>query len=224
MADINYQPISYSATCRFILEPNQDIIILLRQCGNYWFRSGVVHEVIFDENTFKFGNNVPSQLAIWVRNYSEFGRVNVEEGSTLQHLLNLPEIIYKIVSITLEDLNIAQTYFQTIVPLNNGNNIATEDDEEEEEEEEDESIASEITSKLGGRGGGGGGCEREVGAEKGGKKIKKKGKKGKKGACKMEEDEEEEEESDVEEEVDEEEEEEEEDDDMFDQTYDIYVV
>lgn len=126
-----YAPKFYISQQAFNLEPMEDVVLVLENCGADWFRQGICHDMILNNGKWEFGKNSPKQLCLYIRNYSDQARIHVEQGTELSSLLNQMEIIFKVVGIPME--------FFRGPPANTGwasdaENPTTIDDEEENRE------------------------------------------------------------------------------------------
>jgi hypothetical protein len=95
----------YTSLKSFTIPPKKEVVIILRSCGSYWFRSGLIHHMKMINNQFVTTRELPHQLAMLIRNYSDETFLHVEEGSLLSGLLSQPELLFKLVSVSLSDLH-----------------------------------------------------------------------------------------------------------------------
>lgn len=98
-ADQYHQLKFYRNQKTFNLEPMEDVILVLTNCGANWFRQGVLHDMVYVNGRFEFAKTSSKQLCLYIRNYSDQACIHVEAGSQMSSLLNRPEIIYKMTSI-----------------------------------------------------------------------------------------------------------------------------
>lgn len=105
--DQYYDAKFYRSQVAFDINPNEDVIIVLRNCGDSWFRHGMTHAVKLVDGSFAFTGKCPRQLCLYIRNYSSNAEIHVEAGTPLAYLLAQSEIIFKLVHIPLQDFNLA---------------------------------------------------------------------------------------------------------------------
>ena len=105
--DQYYDAKFYRSQAAFDINFNEDVIIVLRNCGDSWFRHGMTHEVKLIDGVFTFTGKCPRQLCLYIRNYSGNAEIHVEAGTPLSYLLAQSEIIFKLVHIPLKDFNVA---------------------------------------------------------------------------------------------------------------------
>lgn len=98
-ADQYHQLKFYRNQKAFNLEPMEDVILVLTNCGANWFRQGILHDMVYVNGKFEFAQTSSKQLCLYIRNYSDQAHIQVEKGSQMSSLLNRPEIIYKMVSL-----------------------------------------------------------------------------------------------------------------------------
>lgn len=99
-----YQPKYYLNQKPFDLEPMEDVILILENCGANWFRQGILHEMALVKGRFEFTPQSARQLCLYIRNYSDHAHIHVEAGTELSSLLNQSEIIFKTVGIPVDFL------------------------------------------------------------------------------------------------------------------------
>ena len=105
--DQYYDAKFYRSQAAFDINFNEDVIIVLRNCGDSWFRHGMTHEVKLIDGLFTFTGKCPCQLCLYICNYSGNAEIHVEAGTPLSYLLAQSEIIFKLVHIPLKDFNVA---------------------------------------------------------------------------------------------------------------------
>ena len=121
----------YENQTSFNIDPNEEVIIVLRNCGQNWFRHAMTYEMQFVENRWIVTSPHPWQACILIKNHSDRTALHVEEHSTLAALLEQTEIIHKLVHIRQIDLQLYRTQQEQ-------SNSKEEEEEEEEEEEVNE--------------------------------------------------------------------------------------
>lgn len=94
-----YEPRFYRNKETFHLEPNEDAILVLKNCGPNWFRQGILHNMDYVNGRFEFAPQPAQQLCLYIRNYSDQAYIEVERGTELSALLQQSEIIFKIVGL-----------------------------------------------------------------------------------------------------------------------------
>lgn len=97
-----YQPKFYVNNKAFDLEPMEEVVVILENCGANWFRHGILHEMVLVNNRFEFSQQSSKQLCLYLRNYSDHTHIHVEQGTELSSLLNQSEILFKNVSIPVD--------------------------------------------------------------------------------------------------------------------------
>lgn len=138
----NFNASQYQADTSFVIQPMEDILVLIYNCGNNWFQHGMSFEMRWSKSQQRMlpaGGGNRFQMCLWVKNYSTQCQVRVTKGSKLMDLLDQPDIINKLCHIPVEDMHLCYNRFlQSEEPL-------TEEEEEEEEAEEDEEAATQET-------------------------------------------------------------------------------
>lgn len=127
-----YAPKYFMNQQAFNLEPMEEVVVVMENCGAAWFRTGISHDMILNNGQWEFSKNSPKQLCLFIRNYSEQARIFVEQGTELSSLLNQMEIIFKLVNIPIEFFRGRGTNVDWVSDAENLNTI---DDEEEENRE-----------------------------------------------------------------------------------------
>ena len=133
--DQYYDARFYENQTSFNIDTNEEVIIVLRNCNQHWFRQALSYEMRFVQNRWTVTSEHPWQPCLLIRNRSETTALHVEENTTLSALLEQPEIIYKSVHIRQVDLQM----FQYLKKRED----AIAEEEEDEEEEEDDAVKKE---------------------------------------------------------------------------------
>lgn len=150
--DNYYSDAYYKSLSTFRIQPNEDVILILKTCGSYWFRGAVAHDLEFENDRFVLTKKPPRQIAVLVRNYSTDSYIHVEAGSRLSVLLNQPELLYKLVTIPVPVMANLLRSLQFMKDCMRNNNMEIEnekncgeydddndDDDENEDEDDDDS-------------------------------------------------------------------------------------
>lgn len=110
-----YHPYFYKNNELYSISPDDDIIIVLLNCGNHWFGHGLLNKFTFsDENKFQiqtFDAMDLSRVCIWIKNVAPYHpmigqapTLHIPAGTPLSKLLNHKDIVYKLGYITLKEL------------------------------------------------------------------------------------------------------------------------
>ena len=152
--DQYYDARYYKNDQSFTIEPNEDILLVIRNCGNHWFRHALSYETRLRENktSFRLGTgNVPFQQCLWIKNSHSTKGHYVEEGTTLSAILSEPEILFKLCHVSVHDLQ-SYAQHQTTHKKNRqeeeeeSEEMSSAAEEEEEEEEEDSDTTTTTTT------------------------------------------------------------------------------
>lgn len=143
-----YCPAYYKSAIDFEMDPQEEIIVVLQQCGDAWFRQGIAHEMAVTNGKFCLANRGPFQLALTLRNFSDHATILVEEGSSLFWLLNCNEIIFKLIIIPVHTLWKVQQEISWKTEMNTTDStIVKETDKDETQEEEEEACEDDDVNK-----------------------------------------------------------------------------
>lgn len=153
--DQYYDARYYKNDQSFTIEPNEDILLVIRNCGNHWFRHALSYETRLRENktSFRITSHVPFQQCLWIKNISSTKGFYVEEHTTLSAILSEPEILFKLCHVSVHDL---QNYAQHQTTTELHQEIKKEEESEEmssaaeEEEEEDSDTTTTTTTQSSG--------------------------------------------------------------------------
>jgi len=140
--DRSYHPMVYRATKSFTLEPHDEVLVFMNQCAAYWFRMSLIHDVIFEDKQIKYTNEEPNQVCLFLHNHSKNARIHVEENSMLSQLVCLPEMLYKVVSISIKDLHMASKY------LLNNEDVGSEDDDDDDDSDTTDGESDKLSRKV----------------------------------------------------------------------------
>lgn len=97
-----YRPTFYVNERAYELEPLADAILVLNNCGANWFCKGIVHEMEFQANRYTYADKSPKHLCLYIRNYSDQVRIQVEQGAELSSLLSNQKILYDLVTVPVD--------------------------------------------------------------------------------------------------------------------------
>jgi len=129
----------------FQIDFDEDVIIVLKSCGNHWFRHSLSTELQLRQGFFRLKTDMPYQQCVWIKNLSSATALYVEKGTTLSSLLSQSEIAYKLCHMKLVDLACHnEPVDMNISKSDNDKNNENDEDidsvnnEEEEEEEKEE--------------------------------------------------------------------------------------
>lgn len=99
-----FKPQYYVSAVAFEMDPQEEIIVVLQQCGDSWFRQGVAHELGLIDGKFSLVNRGPFQLCLSLRNFSDYATILVGVGTPLTRLLAQNEILYQLTVIPVQTL------------------------------------------------------------------------------------------------------------------------
>jgi len=130
--DQYYDARYYENDVDFTIGPNEDVILIIRNCGNHWFRHALSYELKYANNRFETTSDVPHQQCLWIKNISSTTSLFVEEKTTLSSVLALAEIVFKLCHVATDDL---YAYHNA-----NENDMedAADDDDDNDDDDEDE--------------------------------------------------------------------------------------
>jgi len=134
----------------FTIEPGEDLIFILRHCGNSWLRGGLSFAVKKWKNQFMLRNQRPYQLCLWIRNMSSTVGMYVEEDTTLASVLMEPELIFKLCHISWDHLYEIGAFEATAAALQQQESkikkdvvyLDTDDDDDNDDDDNDNNVSS----------------------------------------------------------------------------------
>jgi len=87
----------------FIIQPQEEVIIIIRNCGNHWLAHGLTYLMRNVNQHFYLMNERPYQQALLLKNSSKQFQVEVPPQTPLTTVLLVPEIYYRVVHAPVTD-------------------------------------------------------------------------------------------------------------------------
>jgi len=113
-----YHPVFYKNEEAFDIGPDDDVIVIMINCGSHWFGHGTLNHVIFTDDKFCFpAFRASYRLCIWIKNICQQKTpkrnttIHVPANTPLSKLLTQSEIIYKLGFVSEKELALANHKF-----------------------------------------------------------------------------------------------------------------
>jgi len=94
----------YSNRQPFVIQPGEEFIIIIRNCGNHWLPHGLTYLTQKVNNHFYVLNQRPFQQGLLCQNRSKDCRIDVSVDTPLSTLLQQPIIYHRLIHMDLLDL------------------------------------------------------------------------------------------------------------------------
>jgi len=113
-----YDPYFYKNEDDFSIAPDDDILIIMLNCGSNWFGHGVLSQFYFNNTEFSYSPEPTSfRMCIWIKNICQKKTpkrnttLHVPAGTPLSRLLMQSDIIYKLGFVSCNELAAANRVF-----------------------------------------------------------------------------------------------------------------
>jgi hypothetical protein len=96
----------YKSDNTYTIEPLESVLLIIQNCGDYWFGQGFSHQLNLNDNGQLVYSepNFPFQLCLFVKNTSPNTVFHVYENSSLSMLLAQSKLLCTLCHISINDL------------------------------------------------------------------------------------------------------------------------
>jgi hypothetical protein len=111
-SDNIYDTIYYKNDKTFTIEPLETVVVIIQNCGDYWFGQGFSQQLVLkNEKLVHSHNTTPFQLCLYIKNTCPNTIYHVYEHSTLSLLIAQPKLNSTLSHVSIKDLVSCNTNF-----------------------------------------------------------------------------------------------------------------